>query len=173
MSVNRTKRDGTKEVPCSPHTKAVTMYNDIIGGVVVASIKKVRYQISRFVKWWHCIFYFLLDLAIINSFILWQVIKRNGSLDQLALYIALARQRRDRYSSRKRKGRPASFQANVLFRMMCVQPVWKIIFQRWFQTLDDVGNVVERDKKTRIRYMCEECDIPLCIATCFSSFHGK
>ncbi|GFX38477.1 piggyBac transposable element-derived protein 4 [Trichonephila clavipes] len=63
------------------------------------------------------IFYFLTDLAIINSFILRQVNKRNRSLDQLTFRIALVRQLIDGYSSRKRKERPASFQARK-----CVVP---------------------------------------------------
>ncbi|GFS86074.1 transposable element Tcb2 transposase [Trichonephila clavipes] len=74
--------------------------------------RKEGYQIKRSVKWWHHIFYFLIDLAIINSFILWQMNKRNRSLDQLTLHITLARQPIDGYSSRKRKGRTASFQVN-------------------------------------------------------------
>ncbi|GFX60387.1 transposable element Tc1 transposase [Trichonephila clavipes] len=54
-----------------------------------------------------------------------------------------------RYSSRKRKRRPASFQAKK-----CVTPnhvrltsVGNRMPQRWFPTIDDVGNVAERDKK--------------------------
>ncbi|GFY05569.1 piggyBac transposable element-derived protein 4 [Trichonephila clavipes] len=52
-----------------------------------------------------------------KHFILWQVDKRNRSLDQLIFRIALACQLIDRYSTRKRKGRPANFQAKK-----CVVP---------------------------------------------------
>ncbi|GFV51183.1 piggyBac transposable element-derived protein 4 [Trichonephila clavipes] len=55
-------------------------------------------------------FLFLIDLAIINSFLLWKVSKRR-SLDQLTFHIALARQLKDGYSTRKRKGLPVCFQA--------------------------------------------------------------
>ncbi|GFV07638.1 hypothetical protein TNCV_4941401 [Trichonephila clavipes] len=41
-----------------------------------------------------------------------------------------------------------------------------------FLTIDDIGNVAEMDKK-KTRYLYAECDVPLCIATCFSSFLGK
>ncbi|GFX63891.1 piggyBac transposable element-derived protein 4 [Trichonephila clavipes] len=84
-SVNRTKKDGTKEVPCP---KAVAVYNDIMGGVDRFDQRKKGFQIRsvkwwhrifyflsfdqrkkgfqiRSVKWWHRIFYFLIDLAII------------------------------------------------------------------------------------------------------------
>ncbi|GFV30317.1 piggyBac transposable element-derived protein 4 [Trichonephila clavipes] len=46
-----------------------------------------------------------------NSFILWQVNKRNRGFDQLTLRTVLARLLKDGYSSRKRKGRLAGFQA--------------------------------------------------------------
>ncbi|GFX83206.1 piggyBac transposable element-derived protein 4 [Trichonephila clavipes] len=64
--------------------------------------------------YWPCYYNdgnFLTDLAVINSFILWQMNKRNRSLDQLTFRFALARQLIDGYSSRKRKGLPASFRA--------------------------------------------------------------
>ncbi|GFT45910.1 piggyBac transposable element-derived protein 4 [Trichonephila clavipes] len=51
------------------------------------------------------------------SGLLWQVNKSNRSLDQLTFRIALARQLIDGYSSRKKKGRPTSFQAK-----QCVVP---------------------------------------------------
>lgn len=172
-SVHRTKKDGTKaEVPCP---KAVAVYNDVMGGVDRFDQRKERYQIGRrSVKWWHRIFYFLLDLGIINSFILWQVNKRNRNLDQLTFRIALARQLIDGYSSRKRKGRPASFQAKK-----CAVPD--------DVRLASVGNHMPKmvsnyrrcrkcstkGKEKRTRCICAECDVPLCIGTCFSSFHGK
>ena len=69
-----------------------------------------RYQIGRrSIKWWHHIFYFLFDIAIINSFIQWQVKKTNRNLDELPFRITLAHQLIDGYSSRKRKGLLASF----------------------------------------------------------------
>ncbi|GBM86181.1 hypothetical protein AVEN_48192-1 [Araneus ventricosus] len=108
-SVKWRKKDGTKtEVPCP---KSVAIYNDIMRGVDRFDHRKERYQIGRrSVKWWHRIFYFLIDLCNVNSFILWQVNKRNRSLDQLTFRLELARQLIDGYSSRKRKGHPASFQ---------------------------------------------------------------
>ncbi|GFX27106.1 piggyBac transposable element-derived protein 4 [Trichonephila clavipes] len=73
-SVNRTKKDGIKEeAPCP---KAVAAYDDVMEGVDHFDQRKERYQIRRSVKWWQRILYFLIDLAIINSFILWQVGKR-------------------------------------------------------------------------------------------------
>ncbi|GFV50044.1 hypothetical protein TNCV_2354291 [Trichonephila clavipes] len=91
-------------------------------------------------------------------------------LDQPTFHIALARQLIDGDSSRKRNGRPASFLAKK-----CVVPdhvrylVGEIICQRGFPTMDDL----RKGQDKRSRYMCAECDVPLCIATYFSSFNGK
>ncbi|GFU11102.1 piggyBac transposable element-derived protein 4 [Trichonephila clavipes] len=63
------------------------------------------------------IFYLLIGLAKINSFILWQVNKRTINLHQLTFRIVLARQLTEGYSSRKKKGRSARFQAKK-----CVDP---------------------------------------------------
>ncbi|GFV92991.1 piggyBac transposable element-derived protein 4 [Trichonephila clavipes] len=133
---------------------------------------KERYQniyIGRSVKWWH-------HLGIVNSFILWQVSKRNRNLDQLTFRIALACQLIDGYSSRKRKGRPACFQAKMcavpddvpLARVGNHMPKMVSNYRR------DVGNVAQKEtKRERTRCICAECDVPLCIGTCFSSFHAK
>ncbi|GFX92592.1 uncharacterized protein TNCV_2520511 [Trichonephila clavipes] len=70
---------------------------------------KISNKICKIVA--YSTFCFRIRLAIINSFILWKVNKKIRSLDQLTFRIALARQLTDGYSSRKRKRRPASFQA--------------------------------------------------------------
>ncbi|GFV15384.1 piggyBac transposable element-derived protein 4 [Trichonephila clavipes] len=88
-----------------------------MGGVDCFGERKERYQIKRSVKGSHRLFYFLIDLFIINSFIQWQVRKRNRSIDQLTFRIALARQLIDGYSSRKREGHPTNFQSKK-----CVVP---------------------------------------------------
>ncbi|GFW69518.1 hypothetical protein TNCV_488641 [Trichonephila clavipes] len=86
--------------------------------------------------------------------------------------MALARQLKDGYSSRKRKGHPAKKCAiadDVPLAIVRNQ------YQRCFPIIDDVEDVAERDKKRRPA-TCVQNGMslpPLCIATCFSSFHGK
>ncbi|GFW06675.1 hypothetical protein TNCV_3287761 [Trichonephila clavipes] len=78
--------------------------------------------------------------------------RRNRSLDQLTFREALPRQLMDRYSSRKRKGCHASFQAKK-----CVVPedvrlasVRNLVPKKGFPTKEDIENVSERDKKKRL-----------------------
>ncbi|GFT66242.1 piggyBac transposable element-derived protein 4 [Trichonephila clavipes] len=104
----------------------------------------------------------------------YQVRRRNKSLDQLTIRKALARQLIDRYSSRKRKERPASFQEKK-----CVVPD----DGRLASVGNHVPKMVSNDRRCRkfsgkgqekrTCYMCAEYDVSLCITTCFSSFHGK
>ncbi|GFX82710.1 piggyBac transposable element-derived protein 4 [Trichonephila clavipes] len=117
-----------------------------MGGVDRFDQRKEIYLIGRrSVRWAHSIFYFLIGLAIINSFILWQGSKRNTCLGQLTLRIVLARQLIDGYSSRKRKGRPASFQAKECVVSNDVRLWWKNHKPKMVS--DDVANVAERNKK--------------------------
>jgi hypothetical protein len=69
-SVKRKNRDGTSSIiPCPT---AVAEYNSIMGGVDRFDQRRERYAIGRrSLKWWHRLLYFLIDLAIVNSFIMW------------------------------------------------------------------------------------------------------
>ncbi|GFS84079.1 piggyBac transposable element-derived protein 4 [Trichonephila clavipes] len=161
ISVNRTKKKDTKEEILCP--KAAAVYNDVMLGVDCFDQRKEIYQIRSSVKWGYRIFYLLIDLAIINSFILWQVNKRNRSLDQLTFLTALVRELIDGYSSIKRKRHPASFQPKKCIVLYDVRltSVRNHLPKRWFPTIDDVGNVTERDKKRGPANTCAECDVLL------------
>ncbi|GFV92257.1 hypothetical protein TNCV_3951121 [Trichonephila clavipes] len=101
-------------------------------------------------------------------------VNKRKSLDLLAFRISLACQLVDRFSSRKRKRRPGSFQAK---KYVVVDNVH----------LASVGNHMPKivssysryrkyhikEQEKRIRYMCAEGDVSFCSATGFSSFHGK
>jgi hypothetical protein len=57
--------------------KVVAEYNKIMGGVHRFDQLRERYVLGRrSVKWRHRIFYFLVDVAIVNSFVLWKINKR-------------------------------------------------------------------------------------------------
>ncbi|GFT21339.1 piggyBac transposable element-derived protein 4 [Trichonephila clavipes] len=144
-SVNRTKKDGKEEVS---YPKAA----NVIG------------RIDRF----------LTDLAVISSSMLWQVNKRNRSLDQPTFRKILSGKPKDGYSLRKRKGRPATFQAKK-----CVVSDDVRLASEGYHTPKMVSNCKRCTKCSRKRqgkmshYMCAECDVNLFIATCFASVHGK
>jgi hypothetical protein len=104
--ISRKNKDGSKsEVYCP---EAVKIYNSIMGGVDRFDQKKERYEVGRrSTKWWHRIFYYLLDLAIVNAYTIMNVVKNGG--DQLTFRLRFARQLIAGFSTRKRKGRQPLF----------------------------------------------------------------
>ena len=61
-------------MPCST---AVADYNKNMGGVDKADMLRTLYAVNRkSVKWWHRIFWGLLDIAFVNSYMVYQSMKR-------------------------------------------------------------------------------------------------
>ena len=65
--IQRKQNDGSRiDISCP---EVVRTYNNIMGGVDRFDQLRERYAIGRrSVKWWHRLFYFFIDLAVINSF---------------------------------------------------------------------------------------------------------
>ncbi|GFT62342.1 piggyBac transposable element-derived protein 4 [Trichonephila clavipes] len=174
ISVNWTKEDDTKEVPCP---KTVTVYNDVIGrGVAndVSAISMIRDSQATGAP------------TCVTTVPLTRLPYLKKAPSQLVIGLVDGFDRRkeryqtgrrsliDGYSSRKRKGRPASFQANK-----CVIPD-DVRIGSVGNHMPETVSIHRRCRKCsrkghekRTRFMCAECDVPLCITTCFSSFHGK
>lgn len=137
-----------------------------------------RYAIGRFgrrsIKWWHRLFYWLLDVAIVNAFIL-KKIKMNTKLDQLSFRLRLAQQLIDGFSNRKRK---------VTAYSACKKGAVGVPDD---VRLSNVGHHLpmktstrrrcrvcsSTKKETRTIYTCKSCSVPLCIDKCFEKFHSK
>jgi len=171
-SISRKNKDGTTSDIGGPLVAA--HYNAIMGGVDRFDQLKERYEIGRrSVKWWLRILYYLLDMAIVNSFTLWKLNKRvNRNRSQMTFRLSLARLLIADFSSRKQVGRPASFLGkrhsvpdNV--RMVGVgqhMPIVGKTFRRCRQCST-------KEKEKRSRYTCSFCTVPLCIDSCFAKFH--
>jgi hypothetical protein len=90
ISVKRKNRDGTSLIIPSP--AAVADYNSVMGGADPFDHRRERCAIGRrSLKWWQRLLYFLIDLAIVNSFIMWNC-NNGGQRDQLSFLLALVRQ---------------------------------------------------------------------------------
>ena len=89
-SVKRKNRYGTPStIPCPA---AVADYNAIMRGVHRFDQRLETYAIGRHsLKWLLRLLYFLIDLAIVNSFIMWNC-KNGGQREQLSFLLALVRQ---------------------------------------------------------------------------------
>ena len=174
VKINRKNKDGTKsELSCPT---AIAWYNKVMGGVDHFDQFRERYAIGRrSLKWWHRIFFYLIDLAIVDAFLLWSVDKRNGNTyDQLHFRVRLARQLIGDHSTRKRKGPPVAFLAHKKrvpddVRLVGVG-----------HHMPRVGPTFRRCRlcssaahEQRTRCLCTACNVPLCMEPCFRKFHSK
>jgi hypothetical protein len=102
------RNDSTIPVFCP---KAIAEYNIIMGGDDHFDQRRECYTFGRrSVKWWHRLFYFLIDLGIVNAYIMWSHNKRGTY--QLIFRLRLSQQLVARFSSRKKRGRPVFFSRN-------------------------------------------------------------
>lgn len=87
-TVSRRQRDGTViEVPSAPVVKS---YNNNMGGMDLSDQLRGYYMTGRKSKtWWRCLLWFLVDVSIVNAYILEKVSRRNGSRTQLAFRLEL------------------------------------------------------------------------------------
>jgi hypothetical protein len=71
MSVGRRNKDGTREEITCP--KLVKDYNENMGFVDKADMLKALYEVNRkSQKWWHRIFWYFLDVTVVNAFIIYR-----------------------------------------------------------------------------------------------------
>lgn len=153
----------------------VSDYNKFMGGVDRFDQYRERYETGRkSIKWWFRILYFLLDLAIVNSFILWKMHRDSKSKNNHLTYrLKLARQLIGGFSSRKIQGRPVNF-----FKCSVPKEV------RLAKGASHLPRVIEsarrcklcsskQKKQSRTKVICIACKVPLCVKNCFEKFHTK
>ena len=168
-TVPRGLNDGTRIQVSCPY--AVRAYNENMGGVDLADQMRRFYtcthKSSR--RWYLRMFWFLVDLAIDNAFILECIIrestpgqhKRTNKLFRKELATELL----SKHSSRTRAGCQAQ---NAPARLM----------QQHFPDIlgtDSQCVWCSREKKRkRTRYGCKDCgDVHLCVVPCFKLYHTR
>lgn len=183
----RTMKDGTKKsFPCP---LAITEYTKRMGGVDRFDQKRGTYEVGRRNRrWWCRIFYFLIDLAITNAFILQSVSPRNhGPSSNLQFRISIARSLIGNYTSRKRslssepnfiaKKKRATGSTNYQ-KVVGVHD--DIRFQDVGKHLIDKSDTPRRCRlcstktnNVRTKLSCTTCKVFLCAFPCFTQFHQK
>ena len=102
-TVMRKNKNGTRTAVSCP--LAVKLYNEQMGGVDLADSRWQVYTCSRKAKkWWHRLFYFFLDVGIINAHIMETETPHCARRRQKDFRIELVREMMAQHSSRKRKG---------------------------------------------------------------------
>ena len=161
-TVNRKNKDGTRrQVPCPESVKS---YNKFMGGVDLADARRKTYTCScRSKKWWHRIFYYLVDTAVVNSFILFNEGSHYAKRTQKEFVIELTEQLMSQHNSRKRAGNPSG---NTLPSAKCSNHCPERSEKcRQCRTCSLDGG------QKRSSYMCSTCNpenpVHLCIDPCF------
>lgn len=182
---DRTQKDVSKRAFLCPST--VLQYTERMGGVDRFDQKRTTYEVGRRSKrWWLRIFYFCVDLAITNSFLLYSSNTRvHNPLSQLHFRLCLARGLISNYSSRKKSlDRQPQYSAK--------RPKLSTNRQKEVGVVDEIrlSNVgihqheqlnswrrcrlcstKTRNKRSKIQ--CFTCKVPLCVVPCFDLFHSQ
>lgn len=172
IEIKRTQKDGSKKNMFCP--LAIKKYTEFMGGVDLFDHYRSSYPVGRKSrKNWHRIFWFLLEAAIINSYIVYMTthsIRRNTHKE---FRLRLARALIDNFSSRKKQaavfktkkggcyGVPDETRlSNVGLHMPRISKYRRCRF------------CSTRAKEQRTKYSCSICLVSLCAAPCFENYHS-
>ena len=99
-NVKRTAKDGSRLIiPCP---ESIKLYNAYMGGVDLFDFRRKTYSCSRkSKKWWLRLFYFLVDMATTNAYIIYKE-QRNVKLTQKDFILQVADRLISSHSSHKR-----------------------------------------------------------------------
>ncbi|XP_064461555.1 piggyBac transposable element-derived protein 4-like [Ornithodoros turicata] len=183
-SVNRTQKDGTKATISCP--EAVVEYTKYMRGVDMFDQLREQYSVSRrAMKWWHRLFYFLLDSALVDAYILHKLSRKEVGVEPYTHFqflLKLSRELVGSFTSRKKKG-PASTAYLHKRRRTSLNTLGvpdEVRFTDVGRHMPEALNTFRRcrfcstkahDKRSKIG--CTTCKVPLCAAPCFALFHAK
>lgn len=181
VSCKRTQKDGSKrEVPCP---LGVVEYTKRMGGVDRFDQKRGTYHVARRSRrWWMRIFYFIIDAAITNAYILYSQ-RMRYPMNSLQFRTMLGRNLIGSFSSRKKR-------VSDLPSFICKKPKLDSRQKAKYGLPDDLRltdagshlpgplesyrrcracSSKENSKKSKIQ--CIRCEVALCVIPCFAEFH--
>jgi hypothetical protein len=163
----RRKRQERVTLPCPPATKLYTLY---MGGVDRSDRLIRTYSVSRMSrKWWFRLFYYFLDMAVANSFILYKSSPNHDELTeldyikQLSLALIGTFSKDDKVQTGRKRRRE---RAPAIPRCTSGNH-WPLKLKQ----RKDCDECKRKGSKRRKSYYT--CGIHLCIDTCFKSYHTR
>ena len=147
-TVRRKEEDETYiEVPTIP---AVTLYNKYMGGVDRSNQMRQYYETSRRAKkWWRYLFWFCLDVTIVNAHILMQIGDNHPHLTQLEFRFELVNALIGEFSSHQHNVQEGAVQTGH----------WPVKM-----TKGRCKRCLKKGKVTFCRMGCELCGLRICLA---------
>ena len=159
---------------------AIIQYNKYMGGVDMADQLLSYYSFAhRTVKWWRRAFFYLIDMAVVNSYVLYTMKNKNRRqrLTHEKFILTLAT---DLLVSAGNSASPPTI-VNPSSR----QPVARLVERHFLAEIGRKadGRAQQRDcticskrkgigRKTTI-FKCRQCNIPMCVVPCFELYHTK
>ena len=169
----RTRRvdDGTEEI-LKP--KMIDEYNTYMGGVDKSDQLLSYYGFNhRTIKWWKRAAFHLLDLAIVNAYILYRQSQQDKYLTHEQFRLKLAKQLL-LTSGIDTTMNPGS---SLSQRRTSLPPQARLTERHFPSKLPkqlDCCVCSDRKKKRKCTsYCCEKCDVALCVVPCFELYHTK
>ena len=168
--VMRQNKDGTKSnIPC--HQSFVN-YNMYMGGVDRGDQLRGYYKCAiKTRKWYKYLFYFLFDVAITNSYILYKHYSQNTYLKNIKSFqLQLANERIGDYCTQKHPGRVSSSVTTL--------PVRHFPLKCKDRKRRKCVLCTKANKRRDTNWQCNECDVWLChtgepSTDCFLKWHKK
>lgn len=163
---SRTGKAVRKPIACSSYSKGM-------GGVDLNDQISVFYKSPRkTIKWYKKIFFYMLDMTIVNSFVVWKVLNGDESKSYLQFRLDLIREILDTVERPTYSGRG---------RTTCKAPLNRMTGRHFPDDIPRTGkyksykrcHVCYQNKKNKqTSYKCTDCnDIPLCATPCFKIYH--
>ena len=161
--VSRRNKDGSRSEISCPNT--VKLYNAHMGGVDLFDSRRKTYSCSRkSKKWWLRLFYFLLDTAVTNSYVIYKETPGTKPLTLKDYTIAIADEMMSIFSSRKRKSNARE------------APIAARLCERHFpDMMAELKQCRVCPTRKRTKFCCSDCSsscpVPLCPTKCFRIYH--
>lgn len=180
--VRRKMKDGTTTAISCP--RMVYDYNKHMGYVDKTDMLKSFYELDRKCrKWWHRIFWYLVDICVLNSYKLYDetcATNERMSLKNFRLDVASGLIGTNiPQSNLRRSGQRAPLQPLPHYKVNVSKenrykncdhmPIFVGTYRR-------CGNCSTKTNDQRTKLICSVCDIPLCLKperNCFKEFHTK
>lgn len=164
--VKRKLHDGSTTNVCCP--TCVKGYNKYMGGVDLCDQKRKLFSCSRkSIRWYMRLFWFLIDVCVVNAYIMEQLSPHHCKRSQKDFRLDLANVYIRLENTRKRPGRPRSL------------PIPVRLTDRHFS--EKVSGSRRRccvcakryHLEKRTCYQCSICSVALCPGTCFTIYHTQ
>lgn len=177
-TVSRKMKDGsTEEISCPILVKD---YNSNMGFVDKMDMLKSIYEVSRkSKKWWHRIFFYFLDIALVNSFILFKKRSEGKTLNlkifRLSVILGLIGAKPD-MPQRGRKRDSAELVSNYKPNIPPEIRYDKCAHMPVHKKPRRCALCSTRNEPHKSSWSCSTCDVGLCLSdkkNCFMLFHNK